>query len=39
MSEVLPKVKQKYIVDENEQGILRLLPLGESALTGKGGAK
>jgi len=39
MSEVLPKVKRKYIVDENEQGILRLLPLGEAAVTGKGGVK
>jgi membrane protease subunit HflK len=39
MSDVLPKVKKKYIIDENEQGILRLLPLGESAITGKGGAQ
>ena len=39
MSDVLPKVKKKYIVDENEQGILRLLPLGESAISGKGGAQ
>ncbi|MCP4583047.1 MAG: FtsH protease activity modulator HflK [candidate division Zixibacteria bacterium] len=39
MSDVLPKVKKKYIVDENEQGILRLLPLGESAISSKGGAK
>ena len=39
MSDVLPKVKKKYIVDEDEQGILRLLPLGESAIAGKGGAE
>lgn len=40
MSKVLPKVKNKYIVDEDEKGILRLLPLNESgALSGKGGSK
>jgi len=39
MSKVLPKVKRKYIIDEDEQGILRFLPLGESPLTGKGGAQ
>lgn len=39
MSEVLPKVKRKYIVDEDEQGILRLLPLGEPTISGKGEAK
>jgi membrane protease subunit HflK len=37
MSKVLPNIKQKYIVDEDEKGVLRLLPLGQSALTGKGG--
>lgn len=31
MAEILPKVKRKYIVDEEEKGILRLLPLGEAA--------
>jgi membrane protease subunit HflK len=39
MTKVLPKVKRKYIIDEDEQGILRFLPLGESPLTGKGGAQ
>lgn len=29
MAKVLPEVKQKYIVDEDEKGVLRLLPLGE----------
>jgi hypothetical protein len=38
MAEVLPKVERKYIIDESEKGILRLLPLGE-VLGGKGGGK
>jgi membrane protease subunit HflK len=29
MAKVLPQVERKYIVDEDEKGILRLLPLGE----------
>lgn len=37
MAKILPKIKQKYIIDEDENGILRLLPLGQSDLTGKGG--
>lgn len=39
MAKVLPKVKQKYIVDEDEKGILRLLSLGElgGASSSKGG--
>lgn len=38
MSEVLPKVKNKYIIDEDENGVLRLLPLAGEALP-KGGTK
>ena len=30
MAKILPKIKQKYIIDENENGILRLLPLGDA---------
>ncbi len=37
MSKVLPKVKNKYIIDEDENGVLRLLPLSGEGLTGKGG--
>lgn len=38
MAEVLPQVGRKYIVDEKEKGVLRLLPLGQ--ITGsKGGEK
>ena len=29
MAKVLPEVEKKYIIDEDEKGILRLLPLGE----------
>jgi membrane protease subunit HflK len=29
MAEVLPKVEHKYVVDEDETGVLRLLPLGQ----------
>ncbi len=29
MAKVLPQVERKYIIDEDEKGILRLLPLGE----------
>jgi membrane protease subunit HflK len=40
MSKVYPKVKNKYIIDEDEKGVLRLLPLTESEIiSGKGGAK
>ena len=39
MSEVLPNVKNKYIIDEDENGVLRLLPLSGESLSGKGGAK
>ncbi len=39
MSEVLPKVKNKYIIDEDEDGVLRLLPLSDGASLGKGGSK
>jgi membrane protease subunit HflK len=31
MAKVFPKVERKYIVDESEQGVLRLLPLGETS--------
>lgn len=38
MAKVLPQVERKYIVDEDEKGILRLLPLGESgAITSRKG--
>lgn len=37
MAKVFPKVERKYIVDESEQGVLRLLPLGE--LSGSSSAK
>ena len=39
MAKILPKIKQKYIIDENENGILRLLPLGDagSITSSKGG--
>jgi membrane protease subunit HflK len=40
MGKVFPKVKNIYIIDEDEQGLLRLLPLTESdVLPGKGGDK
>jgi membrane protease subunit HflK len=40
MSKVLPKVKNKYIIDEDEKGVLRLLPLTEPGiLKGEGGSK
>jgi len=35
MAKVLPNIEHKYIVDEAETGILRLLPLGESSRGGK----
>lgn len=38
MGEVLPKVERKYIVDEEETGVLRLLPLGQPAPS-KGGER
>jgi membrane protease subunit HflK len=37
MSKVLPQVQKKYIVDDKESGILRILPLEETA--GKGVAR
>lgn len=39
MGEVLPKVKNKYIIDEDENGLLRLLPLTEGALPKTGGTR
>lgn len=38
MAEVLPKVERKYIVDEAETGLLRLLPLGQPSPS-KGGER
>ncbi len=38
MAEVLPKVEKKYVVDEEETGVLRLLPLGQPA-SPKGGER
>jgi len=37
MSSILPKLNHKYIIDEDEKGILRLLPLDGSVSTLKGG--
>jgi len=37
MAEVLPKIERKYIVDEDETGLLRLLPLGQPASSEGGG--
>ncbi|OQX91654.1 MAG: HflK protein [candidate division Zixibacteria bacterium 4484_95] len=37
MAKVFPKVERKYIIDESEQGVLQLLPLGE--LNGSSPAK
>lgn len=34
MAQILPQVERKYIIDESEDGILRLLPLGESSIGG-----
>jgi membrane protease subunit HflK len=34
MAQILPQVERKYIVDESEDGILRLLPLGEQTIGG-----
>ena len=41
MAKVLPEVEHKYIIDENETGILRLLPLGElgGVSSSKGGKR
>jgi membrane protease subunit HflK len=41
MSKVLPQVENKYIIDEDESGILRVLPLNElgGGLTKKAGGK
>ena len=34
LTKILPQVERKYIVDESENGILRLLPLGDDATGG-----
>jgi len=36
MARILPAVKNKYIIDEEERGVLRLLPLGKNLISPKG---